>query len=87
MHVVIVQKLQHHRLALCGGLQRWFDAELINLIQIELPLLSKETTVQGVAVLRPQVGPRSANAGHVDADVATVVPGDFEFRLDRKSVV
>ena len=59
MQVIIVLKLQHQRFPIACGLQRRLDAELLDLIEIELPLLAKESTMESIGFLRAK-NPRPA---------------------------
>jgi len=75
MEVVVVQEIQHQHLTIRRGLQGWLDTELLDLVQVELPLLAQESAMQGVRVLGTQFAPRRAKrpapAGWTSARLST----------------
>ena len=73
MQVIIVLKLQRQRVPIACGLQRRLDAELLDLIEIELPLLAKESTMESIGFLGAQ-NPRPATRRNPHANSSPDCP-------------
>src|SRR5438105_4384127 len=81
MHVIVVQEIQHQRLPFARRLQLRLQAELLDLVQIELPFLAEESAMQRVGLLRAQDAPRAIDLRHAHAYHRAIVPRDVELRL------
>ena len=51
VEMIVVLKLQDEGFAFGRSLERWLDAEFLDLIQVELPLLGEKSAMQRVGVL------------------------------------
>src|SRR5262249_51040790 len=81
LDVILVQEDQPQDLAVLVRAQLALMSEVLELAQVELPLLSEETAIEAVAILGAPVGPQSRHPPKPERHRRPVAPVDLHIRL------